>query len=281
MDDPITSTFIFHKNGQLFNLNNSQDEWRFTVDRRFIGGSNDGFETGDIYVTLKRRADNSSQPIKALFMSYFLVEEKIFYPGVRVKLTLASSGTCLFAARIIYPSDQQVLTRMEMKGLFVPGDGCNLTTDTFDVSTYDNNYHLRAFSRQMVHIFYNDRQVFCKTMDFMCDANRMSPITPHDISPYNRYIHIVYFKTISSSSTGSMIDSKQARHLPTDAPKRDKPPSSSKHLCSICLEREANQLLIPCNHICYCENCIKKSRITECPICRRRVDCRERVFFPL
>ena len=40
--------------------------------------------------------------------------------------------------------------------------------------------------------------------------------------------------------------------------------------CVICMENNANQILMPCTHIVCCDNCI--SEIQACPICRSPVE---------
>ncbi|KAL3827906.1 hypothetical protein ACJIZ3_016708 [Penstemon smallii] len=41
-------------------------------------------------------------------------------------------------------------------------------------------------------------------------------------------------------------------------------------LCVICLEQEYNSVFVPCGHMCCCVAC--SSHLTNCPLCRRRID---------
>ncbi|KAI5680334.1 hypothetical protein M9H77_01561 [Catharanthus roseus] len=41
-------------------------------------------------------------------------------------------------------------------------------------------------------------------------------------------------------------------------------------LCVICLEQEYNSVFVPCGHMCCCMAC--SSHLTNCPLCRRRID---------
>ena len=41
----------------------------------------------------------------------------------------------------------------------------------------------------------------------------------------------------------------------------------NKDECCICLDNNSNILLLPCNHICMCQNCINMIRNNKCPIC--------------
>ncbi|KAG9157005.1 hypothetical protein Leryth_009042 [Lithospermum erythrorhizon] len=47
-------------------------------------------------------------------------------------------------------------------------------------------------------------------------------------------------------------------------------------LCVICLEQEYNSVFVPCGHMCCCMGC--SSHLTNCPLCRRRVDLVVRTF---
>ncbi|XP_010942408.1 E3 ubiquitin-protein ligase SP1 isoform X2 [Elaeis guineensis] len=41
-------------------------------------------------------------------------------------------------------------------------------------------------------------------------------------------------------------------------------------ICVICLEQEYNAVFVPCGHMCCCTTC--SSHLTNCPLCRRRID---------
>ncbi|XP_007050690.2 PREDICTED: E3 ubiquitin-protein ligase SP1 [Theobroma cacao] len=47
-------------------------------------------------------------------------------------------------------------------------------------------------------------------------------------------------------------------------------------LCVICLEQEYNAVFIQCGHMCCCTTC--SSHLTNCPLCRRRIDQVVKVF---
>jgi Zinc finger, C3HC4 type (RING finger) len=49
-------------------------------------------------------------------------------------------------------------------------------------------------------------------------------------------------------------------------------------LCRICCDSEADTAFQPCSHCVSCADCAKK--LSRCPICRRNVEARIRVFFP-
>ncbi|GAX26752.1 hypothetical protein FisN_2Hh298 [Fistulifera solaris] len=48
--------------------------------------------------------------------------------------------------------------------------------------------------------------------------------------------------------------------------------------CVVCHSRRSCQVLIPCGHLCLCDACVA-SVSTECPICRGRIQIKQRVFF--
>ncbi|KAL1539800.1 Subtilisin-like protease 1, variant 2 [Salvia divinorum] len=47
-------------------------------------------------------------------------------------------------------------------------------------------------------------------------------------------------------------------------------------LCVICLEQEYNSVFVPCGHMCCCMSC--SSHLTNCPLCRRRIEQVVRTF---
>ena len=51
-------------------------------------------------------------------------------------------------------------------------------------------------------------------------------------------------------------------------------------LCCICRENEVNTCLVPCGHLCYCDECGQRSfyHTNECPICRKRINTLIRTF---
>jgi E3 ubiquitin-protein ligase MUL1 len=42
------------------------------------------------------------------------------------------------------------------------------------------------------------------------------------------------------------------------------------NLCVICLEQDYNSVFVPCGHMCCCMSC--SAQLTNCPLCRRRID---------
>ena len=60
--------------------------------------------------------------------------------------------------------------------------------------------------------------------------------------------------------------------------------------CQICMTHPSNIILVPCNHLCICQECFKKlkdgniarrglhnSKTIECPICRRQADSNQQI----
>lgn len=62
--------------------------------------------------------------------------------------------------------------------------------------------------------------------------------------------------------------------------KKRPPPESEELLCVVCLNNKKSIILRPCNHLCLCEECSasKEHSIKECPVCRKKIEKRERVF---
>ncbi|ONK61664.1 uncharacterized protein A4U43_C08F32300 [Asparagus officinalis] len=59
----------------------------------------------------------------------------------------------------------------------------------------------------------------------------------------------------------------------TDNPKKEQ---RMPDLCVICLEEDYNAVFVPCGHMCCCTSC--SSHLTNCPLCRRRIDQVVRTF---
>ena len=49
-----------------------------------------------------------------------------------------------------------------------------------------------------------------------------------------------------------------------------------KSLCAICLDKERDVIVKPCNHYCLCGSCSRE--VSECPMCKKRIQKREKVF---
>lgn len=47
--------------------------------------------------------------------------------------------------------------------------------------------------------------------------------------------------------------------------------------CSVCLENNSIIMFIGCGHLCSCNECSK--RLDNCPICRMRINGRQRIYF--
>ncbi|XP_062187677.1 E3 ubiquitin-protein ligase SP1-like [Phragmites australis] len=74
---------------------------------------------------------------------------------------------------------------------------------------------------------------------------------------------------------------RQAREAEGANGTSDTEPNSRKDqlvldICVICLEQEYNAVFVPCGHMCCCMTC--SSHLTNCPLCRRRIDQAVRTF---
>ena len=50
-------------------------------------------------------------------------------------------------------------------------------------------------------------------------------------------------------------------------------------LCCVCMDSPRGVVLIPCGHLVLCLRCAENGKITECPMCRQKIEKRQRVFF--
>jgi RING finger protein 26 len=56
-----------------------------------------------------------------------------------------------------------------------------------------------------------------------------------------------------------------------------------KRLCVICQDNVTNILLMPCRHVCMCQQCLNKIRqgrvqLAQCPLCRTHIQSTLEVF---
>ena len=54
--------------------------------------------------------------------------------------------------------------------------------------------------------------------------------------------------------------------------------SNSNSVCSICLDQEAVNAILPCGHRCLCDACVNPTQIRICPICRSPVNQIVKIF---
>uniref|UniRef100_F6Y8I1 RING-type domain-containing protein n=1 Tax=Ciona intestinalis TaxID=7719 RepID=F6Y8I1_CIOIN len=54
--------------------------------------------------------------------------------------------------------------------------------------------------------------------------------------------------------------------------------SNSQLCCKVCLNRDATIAFNPCGHLCVCQSC--SPRLNACPICRRSIQQKIRIYFP-
>lgn len=81
-----------------------------------------------------------------------------------------------------------------------------------------------------------------------------------------RNIHAIY--PFHSNQEGGVNATSQTSILtPTST-------TSSNQECAICLVNIRNIIILPCRHMCICEECIgdASARIDKCPICRQPYD---------
>ena len=54
--------------------------------------------------------------------------------------------------------------------------------------------------------------------------------------------------------------------------------NKSNSTCVVCFEAPKCILLMPCKHLCLCENCSERIEIKNCPICRNTVKNKIKIF---
>ena len=51
-----------------------------------------------------------------------------------------------------------------------------------------------------------------------------------------------------------------------------------KTLCAVCMEKEREVLLKPCNHYCLCVDCSQKKDMKKCPMCMKTIEGMEKIY---
>ncbi len=51
-------------------------------------------------------------------------------------------------------------------------------------------------------------------------------------------------------------------------------------LCKVCMDAEICFVFLPCWHMCTCENCAVNGNLRDCPICRVKIEKRNKTFIP-
>ena len=73
------------------------------------------------------------------------------------------------------------------------------------------------------------------------------------------------------------VDVDNIKKIVDDLDKKSKSEKKQlENLCSICFEAEKNIVMMPCKHLCACEECSKK--VETCPICRGKINEMMRIF---
>lgn len=271
MTIPTFSVFLFYPNDTIVNFSNSRDSWTIRTQKT---STTDSYKTCDAYIKLVKRADGSQQPVKTLAMSFFLINDITFVPGVEVKLTFASSGNFLFGIRLVYLNDQSALEYFEPKAFFIPGDGYNTQFEDFSIVSDKNKYLILTKQFKRIHTLYTVAPWISNMTQVDLQANFFKDITPKDISCRSRYMHVFYFESthrIPPPISANMASSASSASSSANG--------AFERLCTICITNEADHLFSPCNHVCICYSCKSAIADKKCPVCRRTFANIQRVFF--
>jgi hypothetical protein len=82
-----------------------------------------------------------------------------------------------------------------------------------------------------------------------------------------------YYYSDEDSSTQPQ---KQLKSLKKQKPDSQSSSSSDKHVCVVCMDKDKNILLGPCNHLCVCQDC--SVPLKKCPMCRGDIEKKTKVF---
>lgn len=106
------------------------------------------------------------------------------------------------------------------------------------------------------------RRIRRRSMHFLETSSyeeTLATLRPRYRTPKIRVSHPHSLTFESSNSLGD--NSTHEKGVQTDF--------SDSNICCICLMNPRNRLLLPCSHMCVCEDCAH--RIEQCPICRSEI----------
>lgn len=278
--EPILTAVVIHSNEKIVDLTGSTDKWIYrknssnSVNPSRSSRSFSSVKINDGFVTLKR--DALDEPVEALVMSFFNIKQMMFCPDVEVKLTMASAGYFSYSNRIIYTNDKSFNDNFNLKGICVPGDGHELVTKNFIVESENNQYEIRSFKDRRIYILYSNGPFEPKLTKLSLKAGVKQNITPVDIDPFYRYIHIVYFEP---KGTVNSLNLARLSIQPLSELQKLQLTEASRPLCVVCITDEADHMITPCNHICLCGSCQSTIEKNFCPICRRSMSTIVKVYF--
>ena len=73
--------------------------------------------------------------------------------------------------------------------------------------------------------------------------------------------------------SGRVRDEREARILRMQTQAEDaRRQEKESRLCVVCCEKEKSELLLPCKHLCVCEDCAQDRRLKQCPLCRMEIE---------
>lgn len=266
--DSEFSIFVFYANGDVCDVTDSGDRWDVRIEESATPYPD--IFTCEAFIKWPMRTRHT-RPIRALVMSYFLVDEIVFLPGEEVPFVFALAGTFLYSIRLIYLRDQSRVDHVQAKGLFIPGDGFNGGDEDLRVSSRNNRYFATSMQQRQINMIYPVLPYQCRVKQVNLTAQVAKDITPVDISDGYRYMHIFYFEDINNQLTAMSPPASPLRNIELDS-------SSMDHTCVICRDSPADHFFSPCNHLCSCGSCYRLLPENKCPICRRRFRSVQRVY---
>ena len=150
---------------------------------------------------------------------------------------------------------------------------CNKTllikTTLIQLQKFVPNY-ISGFSCNYCKRFYN--LLFCQVYHcFKCNFD-LCQICAHDIIK-GRKILYPYLPTCNL-----LINQKEKNNDNTLRGKEndEKEEDNNNIKCVICLENDKCMLLMPCKHVCCCEQCSKD--INQCPLCRKNIESKTKIY---
>ena len=81
-------------------------------------------------------------------------------------------------------------------------------------------------------------------------------------------------------SMEKIMEKFEAKNKELEKLKIKKKELEEARLCKVCMDAEISFVFLPCGHPCTCENCAVNGNLKDCPICRVKIEKRNKIFLP-
>ena len=113
-----------------------------------------------------------------------------------------------------------------------------------------------------------------RQLDDSTAASELSRISEERLSK-----SLAFVESLATKIRGAQDEIKDRKIKELELKERERKESSSEgSTCCICKDELKTILLLPCRHLCLCENCSRLPVVSNCPVCRTTITERLQVY---